>query len=424
MAGGAWRGAVLGLVLAGLAVGWIGIELARLLVDDPDSYMLDMGAVALAAVALGFAFTRLSRHFRDLDRLEADIGGARGRQDPLRAWAEERRDELGRLAAALADALRSERRAADRIDGSLPAVLAMVREPMLVLTETGRIQVLNAAAARLLGEAARPGADVYNLVNRPELFRAIEQARGAGHAVAATLHRRDGADLPARVADLGLFIGAVVQFQVEAVLPALPAPAKGGGEPVDAGMTLAAAPIAALWVETDAASRVTAVGTVRLSGARVFRTMSLEFLIDPDGQGGAGGRPFAAVWPALVEALRGCLVVGYEVGVALDALRAEAARAGYPAVEAWPALDLRGVAAGLAPELAVPADLGGLAAALGVATDPRRDRYAPERDTAAVASAVLGRLIERGIDTVAAAQALARPVMPAAAQPEPAPPKV
>ena len=79
MAGGAWRGAVLGLAMAGMALAYLGVEIGRLAGDDRKAYYTDMAAVGLGVLALWVAFTRLNRHFRDLGRLRDDLSTARGR---------------------------------------------------------------------------------------------------------------------------------------------------------------------------------------------------------------------------------------------------------------------------------------------------------------------------------------------------------
>lgn len=420
MAGGMWIGVMLGLVAAGGALAWLGLEVARFVGSDPLAYAMDMGALGVGFVALWMVFAKLARHVRDLGRLRDAIGTNRGRNDRLEEWEQGRSDELGAIGRAVAELVRRERRGAVSGGGNLAAVVALLAEPVLVLAETGRIATINPPAARILGMGAEPGRDVYDLLHRPELFRAIERARESGETVAATLRRGDGAELPARVADLGLQNGAVVLFQGGTVAArSLAAPAGRGGQAHTGDEEpLVTLPMTALWVSTAATlagdHRVVAVGTVRLSGPRVFPTVSLELTIDPgdavvEGGSGAatthGARDFAGAWPVIAQTLRGSVPIGSDVAAALAALGREAERAGLPPWEPPPALDLGRLAAALDPALA---GLGpeALADRLGISADERHGAFAPAYRMAGVAAAVVTRLVERGVDTHAGARAI------------------
>ncbi|NYZ11551.1 DNA polymerase III subunit epsilon [Azospirillum sp. RWY-5-1] len=418
MAGGMWIGVMLGLAGAGAALAWLGLEAARLVGDDPLAYALDMGALAVGVIALWVVFARLSRHVRDLGRLRDAIGTIRHRNERLEEWEQGRTDELGAIGRAVADLLRRERRSGGAGGGNLAAVAALLAEPVLVLAETGRIATINGPAARILGTGAEPGRNVYDLLHRPELFRAIERARESGEAVVATLRRGDGAEVTARVADLGLHNGALVLFQTGTVdARALAGPA-GRGVQAHTGddEPLVTLPMTALWVATASTAaggeRVVSVGTVRLSGLRVFPTVSLELSIDPGepvlAEGSAavapGARGFAGAWPVIQQALRGTVVVAVAATDTVAALAREAELAGLEAWEPPPALDVGRLAAAVDPALAgLGADA--LADALGIPEDRRHGAFAPAYRLAELASTVIGRLVEQGVDTHAAARA-------------------
>lgn len=419
MAGGMWIWVMVGLAAAGGALAWLGLEAARFVGDDPLAYALDMGALGVGFVALWMVFARLSRHIRDLGRLRDAIGTIRNRNERLEDWEQGRTDELGAIGRAVADLLRRERRTGGAGGASLAAVVAVLAEPVLVLAETGRIATINGPAARILGIGAEPGRDVYDLLHRPELFRAIQRARESGEAVAATLRRGDGAELAARVADLGLHNGALVLFQSGTVAArALAAPAGRGGQAhTGAEEPLVTLPMTALWVSHAAnaagALRVVAVGTVRLSGPRVFPTVSLELPIDPGepvvSDGNAvppvpDARGFAGAWPVIVQALRGTIVVGVAVADTVAILAREAELAGAPVWEPPPLLDVGRLAAVLDPALS-GRDAEALADALAIPEDRRHGAFAPAYRLAELASAVVGRLVEQGVDTHAAARA-------------------
>jgi DNA polymerase-3 subunit epsilon len=186
---------------------------------------------------------------------------------------------------------------------------------------------------------------------------------------------------------------------------------------------LAALPFVALWVATAGmepdSGPVIAVGTVRLVGARIFPTVSLALLIDPidpvpaeatarHGIGTAlvaGERPFAAVWPAIQDALHNCIAVGIGIDSGLAALARSAAQAGIADPVLPPSLDLGALASALDPVL-TGASPDRLAEAFGV---PRRPRNGPQGEAllqAELAVALLSRLTERGILTQGQARAL------------------
>ncbi|WP_448207876.1 exonuclease domain-containing protein [Azospirillum sp. sgz302134] len=430
MTGGAWRAAILGLAVTGVALAYLGAEVGRLIGEEREAYYTDMAVVALGVVALWAAFARLGRHFRDLERLREELSGARGRTAiGVGGGTDARNDEAGRLAKAAADALRRQQRATAS-DDRLSAVVSALEEPVVVLDDLGRVEVLNAAASGVLGIAA--GDDIYDHLSRPELFRAIERAREDGRMVSAVLRRAQGAEVSVRVKDLGLQAGIALVVPARGpgqsplltgdrvvMRPTAKATHLGDEEPL---MTL---PLVSLWVATTTGrleeGAVVAVGTVRMAGPRVFRTLCLDLYVDPGtpippeatARHGVttamveGARPFADAWPVIAEALHGCVVVGVGVDAALDALARHCAQAGLPEPERPPALDLGRLAAALEPSLE-GAPLERLADAFGMAGHHHRaDVFAPALTEAELAAALLLRLDERGVATHGAARALA-----------------
>ncbi len=404
MMGGAWRVAVMGLAVAGAALAFLGSEVVRLAGAEPGTYVQDVAVAGVGLIALWAAFGRLNRHFREQAR---------------------RRDQ------AVAVPWRSERAPPGRWEKGLSAMLGLTDEPFLLLDELGRVDRLNAAAARLL--ETEEGADIGRSLVRDDLARAIERARGNGDAVPAVLRRPDDTELSARVVDLGLNAGVVVTFPVRnagsaaasdgkrtlTLRPAGPPAPLGDDEP------LAALPFVALWVATGSLDGsleegpVVAVGTVRLVGARVFRTVSLSLLVDPavpvaaeaTARHGittamvAGERPFAEVWPAIEGALHHCVVVGVGVDASLAILARACAQANLAPPVLPPRFDLGKLAAALDPALA-GASLDRLAAAFGVEGGSPDDPFAPALLQAELAAALMVRLDRQGIATQGQARAL------------------
>ncbi|HEY0837664.1 MAG TPA: hypothetical protein VGE72_27360, partial [Azospirillum sp.] len=111
--GGAWRTAVVGLAVAAVALAWVGVDAVRRTGEDRDAAFALMGGLGVGILALWVVFARLSRLFRDIGRLHGDLGALRGRAEMPADWTG-RDDELGRLAGAVADLLRRDRRAGGR----------------------------------------------------------------------------------------------------------------------------------------------------------------------------------------------------------------------------------------------------------------------------------------------------------------------
>ncbi|MBP2305180.1 PAS domain-containing protein [Azospirillum melinis] len=430
MKGGVWRVVMLGLAVTAAALVFLGVEITQLAADDRTAFTRGLAICGLGLLSVWFVFSRLSRHFRDLDRLSDRLSGARNRVD-----LEPMSGELARLAEAVNLARGGERGLGEgplgsgRIDRALRAALALSDDPLLILDEQGRVEQLNPAAARLLG--VEEGADIGKSLLRDDLARAMERARGGGAPVTAVLRRTEDGELSARVADLGLSAGVLLSFPARGMAhaaglsgkrtlslrPAQPATPLGDEEP------LAALPFVALWVATAGVEAdggpVIAVGTVRLVGSRIFPTVSLALLIDPiepvpaeaaarHGIGTAmvaGERPFAAVWPAIQEALHNCIAVGIGIDSAIAALARSAALAGIAEPALPPTLDLGALAAALDPALA-GASPDRLAEAFALPRHPRNGPQGEARAQAELAVALLSRLTERGVVSQGQARAL------------------
>lgn len=209
MRGGVWRVVMLGLAVTAAALVFLGVEITQLAADDRTAFTRGLAICGLGLLAVWFVFSRLSRHFRDLDRLSDRLSGARNRVD-----LEPMSGELARLAEAVSLARGGERGLGEgllgggRIDRALRAALALSDDPLLILDEHGRVEQLNPAAARVLG--VEEGADIGKSLLRDDLARAMERARGGGVPITAVLRRTEDGELSARVADLGLSAGVLL----------------------------------------------------------------------------------------------------------------------------------------------------------------------------------------------------------------------
>jgi CBS domain-containing protein len=164
-----------------------------------------------------------------------------------------------------------------------------------------------------------------------------------------------------------------------------------------------------------AKARVLELAAARIVGGRLDTAGSLRWLIDPgepippaatrvhgiDAAKVAGAPRFAAAWPEIAEALGGAVLIGHSVGFDLAVLAHECGRAGL----GWTlpaALDTRLLGEIAEPNLA-DFSLENLAAWLGVEIADRHSALGDALGAARVFDALIPRLRERNIRTLAEA---------------------
>lgn len=320
----AWSRTLVSLCLAGLALGWLGVEALRRTPPDSTDALVNMAALAVGGAAFLLGILGLARHFRQTAPAAAVAVGERA---------------AARDAGALSV-------------GAAPAVLRCLDQPALLVGETGRVLHMNPAATAFLdARAVAPSAGVFQLVEPADLRQALAAARSGRGAARALLRLRDGGgDIAVRVADVGFQAGMAIVFENAAAIPP-PPPRPGGrwGAAFDSALPLAAVPIVALWAEISA-GRLRRLSTVKLAGGRVFPTLSLDFTIaGPDAPPPAAGRPFADIWPELALALKGALVAAENAAALWRLVQAEMQDAGFVPAEPPPLLELSRLAAGRDP---------------------------------------------------------------------------
>lgn len=173
-----------------------------------------LAAAVLGGGALWIAFTLLDRHFRDLEHLRGDLiayAAAGRRLDPAWLSARDAGVELQRLAGTISDILGGARHTAERAEQRLEAVVGGAAEALIVVTDSGLVSLVNAAACAIFDPRdIAVGTSVYAGLQRESLTAAGAKARQAGHAVACTLHHTDGAPLDAYVTGLDGDLGLVI----------------------------------------------------------------------------------------------------------------------------------------------------------------------------------------------------------------------
>lgn len=432
MTRGGMRAVLIGLAVAGACLTWLGNSLISFAGRDPTVIYGGLAAVLIGVVSLWVVFLQLRRHWRQRrDGKEAAKGSYLNQ--PLPFLLPPAGGQGGTLTPGDGQQLMVE-------------VFARLQEPAVFLDAAGAVLAITPSAARQLGtitigQRLRDGFDVE------DWDYALARARHIGQPVQASLRRADGGDLLVRVNDLGPGGGIVVTLppRARALGPLRPA-SPSISDLREADQPLTVLPMVSLWVVSDRGDEMVlplVVGTVRLAGTRVFKTMATELFIDPgrplpaDAPGGEaayfGAPDFVGSWPVISEALRGCVIVGMDVERAITDLLATAQRFGLNVPSLGPVLDLARLAGAVAPKPGsgdgdangiAPAtnDVRVLASVFGVTLSPlppARSVFAPALWQAELAAALLPRLAAGGIITQADARAVAG--VPPAASDNPLP---
>jgi len=207
----------------------------------PALALLALGAtVALAGfwVLIGL----VDAHFDALERLRGRLvmmraeaaGGAR--PDPSAGGPGEDA-ETGQLADAALALAEIWRQAAQAPDARLAAIVAAVPEPLVAVTETGLVSLVNERALGLLGrERAAVGTSIFAALDDRDLAAARAAARAEGGPVRAALRHAEGHMVAMRVVDLGPGHGALLLPDSES---------EGTGGPLHSDLSLHETPPAA-----------------------------------------------------------------------------------------------------------------------------------------------------------------------------------
>ena len=390
----------------------------------------------LAGLAVGIAglwamLTLLDGHFDQLVRLHGAVLGAGVRGGTLPdSWKQSdgRPDELQRLAGAIATVLARDRADDRRVDARLSAILGAIGEPILVVTQTGLISLMNAKAAALLGaDRLHLGGSLYAILDRTPLIDASGESRVTGAPVERTLTGVAGDTYPARIVPLDEPDGLLIVF-----LSDVPGHAAGIVEhdmglhdmPPDIALgpdlPLTELPALSLDCETTglnvATDRVVSAAGIVMHGPRLYRHLAYDRLVNPGmpipasstaihgitDDMVASAPPVAEVLAELSGLLRGRVVIGHNIAFDLAVLRAEAARHGV----AWtdpPALDTALFFSFLYPRHR-DLNMEAVAAMCGAEIEGRHTAFGDCLVTAEIFAGMLPMLAERGVTTLADAE--------------------
>jgi DNA polymerase-3 subunit epsilon len=426
--------ALVGLAVAFVALGGAAALLWRPAGDAGAEDALIAGIVLVALLVVSYLYEAVNRHFRFIDRLRGavvhmagDPGATLPRPDPAASGA-----ELEDLRAALADLAAEMARERAAPDARLQAILASRHEAIVVVTEQGQVSLVNHAAKELLGaERVAVGTSVFAALLRDPLLAALDRSLAAGHPVPASLMTLEGRELQAHLAELGEHGGAVIcipepgtphraELECDLGLHDQPPPPR----PIAAATPLDRLPVLVLDCETTglevARDRVVSVGAVRLDGVRLFRSATLDSLVNPgipipgpstaihgitDAMVADAGT-FEAVFEKLRALQDGTVMVGHNVPFDIAMIARECGLAGIDWDEP-PFLDTLLLAGALDPRPA-NLDLEGLAEEFAVRIRGRHTALGDALVTAQVYQRLVPRLAEIGVTTFGEALAHSR----------------
>ncbi len=417
----------------GLIVLGVGALLAVALTGGATPGVAGQAAALLSALVAcaGAAWHVWQRHRQAMriEELRGWVNLVAGRTDLARRDVAPDDDAIDRVQLAILDmiGLRLDQQAG--IYRRLEDVLNALPDGVAVLTREGLISLVNTPGRPLFGDSGSAiGKSVFDILSRQALSDALGRARAAGKPVAADLYTIWSDHLPATVALIGEEGGALLRF------PAAEAVSMRGehdlslhdrpGPPTPIGPATPLVDLPALAIDTETTGldprqdRVISIGGVRIQGAKLYRSATINLLVNPgrtipnrtiavhgiSNSMVAGAPAFSAIADEVAAASAGLAMVGHHVDFDTRMLQSELRACGKDWQPAH-SLDVMLLYAGLFPD-GRSLTLDDMAIALGVPVIGRHSALGDALTTGETYIRLLPLLRERGIDTLAAAEEL------------------
>jgi DNA polymerase-3 subunit epsilon len=420
----------IGILVLVVAVGLLAMIAVMRTVPDSMSLRIVAIALAMAAVGSGLALAWLSRHWSlRVEQLRGWVNLVAGESESLRREVAPDADAVDRVQLAIIDMLGMRIDQQGAIYRRLGDVLNAIPDGVVVVTQEGLISLVNAAGRPLFGSRDSViGTSIYETLSRHSLAEALALARGSDKPVAAVLHTVWSEALHATVARLGSDGSALLRYPAsEAVAAALEHDLSLHDRPAQPTSVTPATPLAelpSLAIDTETTGlhpqhdRVISIGAVRLQGARLYRSETLNLLVNPGrsiptrtipihGISNAmvsDAPPFDRVADRLMEHTRGLVLIGHYIGFDVEVLRTEMQRCGRdwrPIVS----LDVMLLYAGLFPDRHA-LRLDDIAADVGVPVIGRHSALGDALTAGEIFVRLVAVMTAQGIATLEAAQAL------------------
>jgi DNA polymerase-3 subunit epsilon len=397
-----------------------------------DSTSLRVAAVLLAGGAI-VSGLGLANHVRQqqlrVEQLRGWVNLVAGESESLRREIAPDADAVDRVQLAIIDMLGMRMDQQGAIYRRLEDVLNAIPDGVVVVTPEGLISLINAAGRPLFGRRDSViGTSIYETLSRHSLGDALSRARHSEKPVSATLHTVWEDAIHATVARIGTDGSALLRFPAtEAAAAALEHDLSLHERPaqlIPVTPQTALADLPAMSIDTETTGldpqrdRVISIGGVRLHGARLFRSWTLNLLVNPgrsiptrtipvhgiSNSMVAGAPAFERVADRVLEQTSGLVLVGHHVDFDIEILRAELQRCGHH----WQpvaSLDVMLLYAGLFPDRRSLL-LDDIAVDLGVPVIGRHSALGDALTTGEIFTRLVAVLSERGLTTLEAAQAL------------------
>lgn len=365
----------IGLTILVVAVGLLAAIALTRVAGDSTPLTIAAAVMALAAIASGVALAHLARRWMlRVDQLRGWVNLVAGESDSLRREVATDADAVDRVQLAIIDMLGMRMDQQGAVYRRLEEVLNAIPDGVVVVTPEGLINLVNASGRPLFGtEGSVVGKSIFEPLSRQSISDAPARARSQDKCVDVTLRTVWDDTLHATIARIGSDGSALLRFPAaEAASVALehdlslhdqPAPPA----PVTPDTLLADLPALAIDTETTGLDplrdRVISIGAVRLHGSRLFRSATLNLLVNPgrsipnctiavhgiSNAMVADAPPFAQVADPLLDYTRDLALIGCYTDFDIGILRSEMERCG----RGWrpeAGLDVMLLYAGLFPE--------------------------------------------------------------------------
>ncbi len=412
------------------AVGFLAVMPAMRVAIDSQSLRLATALLAGIAIISGLALAlEVRRQGLRIEQLRGWVNLVAGESESLRREIAPEADAVDRVQLAIIDMLGMRMDQQGAIYRRLGDVLNAIPDGIVVMTPEGLISLVNAAGRPLFGGRDPViGTSIYETLSRHSLGDALALARGSDRPVTASLHTVWADAIHATVTRIGTDGSALLRFpSTEVASVALEHDFSLHDRPAQAIVVtpqtaLAELPAMAIDTETTGLDpqndRVISIGAVRLHGARLIRSWTMNMLVNPgrsiptrtipvhgiSNAMVADAPAFEQVAGRVLEQTSGLVLVGCHVDFDVAILRAELRRCGHD-WQPTASLDVRLLYAGLFPKQGT-LSLDDIAADLGVRAIGRHSALGDALTAGEIFVRLVPVLSERGVTTLEAAQAL------------------
>lgn len=425
-----WIRVDIGVAILVAAVGLLAIVAVTGAAAESIILRIVVAMLAGAAIAGGLGLAYLSRRsMLRVEQLRGWVNLVAGESESLRREIAPDADAVDRVQLAIVDMLGMRMDQQGAIYRRLGDVLNAIPDGVVVITPEGLVSLVNAAGRPLFGpQDGVIGTSIYETLSPDSLADALDRARGSDKPVGAALQTVWSDVLHATVARIGSDGSALLRFPAnEAAAVALehdlslhdqPAPPVA----ITPATRLSELPAVVLDTETTGLDprrdRVISVGAIRLHGPRLYRSRTLNMLVNPgrsipsrtipihgiSNAMVADAPPFERVADRIMDHTNGLIVIGHYIQFDIAILRAEMQRSGLNwRLEA--SLDVMLLYAGLLPDRP-SLRLDDIAADLDVPVIGRHSALGDALTTGEIFLRLVAIMSAQGVDTLGAALAL------------------